>query len=102
MDKNQQTGCLSETILTEWLIRKDWYVARPVGQQGPADVVAYNEDGEILLLDSKTDGSRVIKGRKSASRIYRTLTDVQKKIGVRVAYVDPETRQVTIIPPLEK
>ena len=101
MHKSHQKGQISETILTEWLLQKDYYVARPTAGQGPVDIVAYNEKGQIILLDRKTESTRVNTGRKKPTRIYRALSPIQKRLGVRIAYVDKDTREVNIVPPLE-
>jgi hypothetical protein len=100
-DFRQQQGQICETILTEYLLRQGYYVLRPLAGQGPVDCVAYNEDGLILLLDSKQDAARVNPGRKVAARIYRPLSPVQKLLGVRTAYVDLITRDVHIVPPID-
>ena len=102
MHRSHRVGQISETILTEWLLQKDFYVARPTAGQGPVDIVAYNEKGQIILLDSKTEATRVNPGAKTPSRIYRTLSPIQKRLGVRIAYVDQDTREVKIVPPLEE
>ena len=101
-DFRQQQGQICETILTEWLLRQGYYVLRPLAGQGPVDCVAYNDDGEILLLDSKQDASRVNPGRKVAARIHRPRSPLQKLLGVRTAYVDFETRDVHVVPPINE
>jgi hypothetical protein len=101
-DYRQQQGQICETILTEWLLRQGYYVCRPLAAQGPVDCVAYNDDGQILLLDSKQDAKRVNPGRKIASRVYRPLSAVQKLLGVRVAYIDLKTRDVHVVPPIDE
>ena len=68
--------------------------------QGPVDVIGISEEGEIVLLDAKQDAFRVNPGRKNPARIHRKRTELQRKIGCRVAYVDIETRHVHIVPPL--
>ena len=45
------------------------------------------QDGEILMLDSKADNNRVNKGRISPSRMYRPRSELQKQLGVKIAYV---------------
>jgi hypothetical protein len=53
------------------------------------------------LLDSKQDAKRVNPGRSKPARIYRPLTAIQKRLGVRMAYIDIETRDVWIVPLLD-
>ncbi|MEK9848800.1 MAG: hypothetical protein VW445_13410 [Rhodospirillaceae bacterium] len=56
-------------------------MARPTAGQGPVDIFAYDEKGQIILFDSKTEATRVNPGGKTPSRIYRTLSPVQKRLG---------------------
>lgn len=101
-DFRQQQGQICETILTEWLLRQGYYVCRPLAGQGPVDCVAYNEQGQLLLLDSKQDAQRVNPGRKVASRIHRKLSPLQKQLGVRTAYINLDTRDVHVVPPIDE
>jgi hypothetical protein len=80
------------------MLRRGYFVYRPLAHQGPADLICVNEMGDIVLLDSKSDKKRVNPGRKKATRIYRPRSDVQKRLDVRIAYVDAETRAVVIVP----
>ena len=73
---------------------------RPVAAQCPVDVVAITEDGEVYFFDAKQDAIRTNPGRKIASRIHRVRSPLQKQMGVRVAYVDIDTRAVHIVPAL--
>ena len=97
----QQLGQVCEAILHEHLLRLGWYVYRHYGAQAPADIIAINEDGRVLLFDAKADGRRTLPGRKKPTRISRVLTPAQRALGVRIAYVDHETRGVHIVPALD-
>lgn len=99
-DYRQQQGQICETILTEWLLRQGYYVCRPLAAHGPIDCVAYNEQGQLLLLDSKQEARRVNPGRKTPTRIHRPLSALQKSLGVRMAYIDLDTRDVHVVPPI--
>ncbi|MDA0228767.1 MAG: hypothetical protein O3B21_01125 [Proteobacteria bacterium] len=44
---------------------------------------------------------RILPGRSEPSRIHRPLSKEQRALGVRVAYVDMESRTVHIVPPLD-
>jgi hypothetical protein len=102
MHKTHQDGEICETILAEYLIRAGYLVFRPSAVTGPVDIVAVHPDtGNVYLLDSKKDSKRLVPPRKTPTRIYRTLTKEQKKLGVRMAYVDMDTRAVVIHPPLD-
>ena len=101
MERTHQDGQLCETILCEYLLRKDFYVLRPASAYGPVDVMAYNSNGDIYLFDAKKDMSRVNPNRTKSTRIHRVLTKLQKKLGVHMAYVNLETHNVHIIPNIE-
>jgi len=99
-DRKHQLGQVCEAILTEYMLRLGYFVFRPLAHQGPADLICVNEAGNIILLDSKSDKKRINPGRKKPDRIYRKRSDLQKKLNVRIAYVDSETRKISIIPQL--
>lgn len=102
MHHKQQIGVLCEAILREHLIRNGYFVFTPIGQQGPADLIAIDsQTGEVVLFDSKADRKRVNPGRKIPDRIHRKRTALQKQMGVRLAYVDEEKRTIWITPPLD-
>jgi len=61
-----------------------------INHDSPIDIVAVGQDGEILLLDSKADNKRVNTARSKPSRIYRPRSQLQKKLGVRIAYVEAD------------
>ena len=100
-DYRQQQGQICETILTEWLLRQGYYVMRPLAAQGPVDCVAYNDAGQILLIDAKQDAHRTNPGRKNPSRINRIRTPLQTVLGVRTAYVTFEKRAGHFVPALD-
>jgi len=99
-DYRQQNGQICETILCEHLLRLGYWVFRPPAAQGPVDVIAINESGEVLMFDAKQDSSRVNTGRKKRDRIYRGRTDLQKRLNVYIAYVDIKTREIYTVPAL--
>ena len=78
-----QEGTKSELVVSEHLVSLGFYVFSPVVyQQGPIDVVAINEEGDVFLIDVKTDGKRTNPKRKKPARIYRVRTELQKKLDV--------------------
>ncbi len=100
-DKHQ-LGQVCEAILTEHMMRLGYYIFRPLAHQGPCDLICINEEGEVVLLDSKSDAFRVNPGRTKPDRIYRKRSTLQKCLNVRMAYVDADTRNVYIKPPLDE
>ena len=99
-------GQISETILTEYFLRRKFYVFKPTAAFGPIDlVVISSETGKIYTLDAKTESFRRLKGRGGKYkggeyRISRVLSKEQKKMGVRIAYVNMDTRKINIVPPI--
>jgi hypothetical protein len=94
-------GLISETILTEYFLRHKFYVFKPTAAFGPIDlVVISSETGKIYTLDAKTESFRKLKGRSGKYRISRVLSKEQKKMGVRIAYVNIDTREINIVPPI--
>ena len=92
------TGDVCEAMLTEYLLRRGWFVLRPITAHGPVDVAAITPEGDLYLFDSKNDSKRVNRGRKKEARIHRIRTPLQKKLGVRIAYVDMDKREIWIVP----
>jgi hypothetical protein len=94
-------GQISETILTEYFLRHKFYVFRPISAFGPVDLVVVSSiTGKTYAIDAKTESFRVIKGRNGKHRINRTLSKEQEKMGVRIAYISIDTREVNITPPI--
>ena len=92
-DHKVREGKRSELLAAEWLMAQDCYVYTPFIEQGPIDLIALTPKGEFLLFDVKTVGRR-----KNGSTISRLLTDTQKKLGVRLLYVDLETGSCALYP----
>jgi len=69
---------------------------------GPVDIIAITKEGKLYLFDAKKDARRHVPERGKKHRIHRILTPFQKILGVRIAYVDVKTREVHIVPPLDK
>ena len=61
-----------------------------------------SEEDNIYLIDAKKAARRVNPGRKTRPRICRVLSDIQKQLGVRMAYVYIDTRAVHIVPEIEE
>jgi len=102
MKSRQQEGRISEAILTEYFLRRNYYVFAPMAAHGPVDlVVIHRETGEVILLDAKKDRQRELKGRSKPCRIHRIRKPIQKKMGVRLAYVNLDDRTVHIVPAIE-
>ena len=92
-DHKVREGKRSELLAAEWLMAQDCYVYTPFIEQGPIDLIALTPKGEFRLFDVKTVGRR-----KNGSIISRLLSDTQKKLGVRLLYVDLETGSCALYP----
>tara|TARA_R110000824_G_scaffold190467_2_gene371996 strand:+ start:919 stop:1215 length:297 start_codon:yes stop_codon:yes gene_type:complete len=81
-----EKGAISEDKASIWLIKNGYYVF-PRKQEGiPIDLVAVNrKSGRVFKIDVKSVSFR--KTWKPGTRICRTPTKYQKKLGVRIMYV---------------
>ena len=52
----------------------------------------------MLLFDAKQEPRRINTARKKPDRIYPTRSNLQKLLGVQLAYVDIDRREVYIQP----
>lgn len=91
-NKNRD-GKRSELLAAEWLFSQDCYVYAPYLEQGPIDLIAVSPNGKTHYFDVKTHSFRA-----SGTPISRKLTDQQRKLGVRLLYVDLETGRVGLYP----
>lgn len=88
-DTNIAIGKRSELIAASYFISKGCHVYYQVMEQGPVDLVVLDKSGEWHYFDVKT-----VSRRKDESIISRTLTDLQRQIGVQLVYVDLKTGEV--------
>tara|TARA_R100000315_G_scaffold62138_3_gene42439 strand:- start:973 stop:1344 length:372 start_codon:yes stop_codon:yes gene_type:complete len=98
MAARRRVGARCEAIATEYFISRGYFVFHPWFGVGPIDLICVKATPpEILLLDIKADNARVQKGRNYATRISRVLTAHQRRLGVRLCYVNPKTREVHLV-----
>lgn len=71
------------------MMQRHFTVYMPVFRaSSPIDLICiHNETQDVVYLDSKSDKQRIIRGRKTPSRIHRVRTKTQIKLGVYIAYV---------------
>tara|TARA_R100000995_G_scaffold6420_1_gene2956 strand:+ start:3017 stop:3376 length:360 start_codon:yes stop_codon:yes gene_type:complete len=94
MAAGRRVGALCEAIATEHFFNLGFYVFHPWFGIGPVDLICVKATPpEILLLDIKADAFR----SEPATRISRVLTVHQRRLGVRICYVNPETREVHLV-----
>ena len=86
-------GKRCELLAANWLFGQGCFVYSPFLEQGPVDLIAINPDGEVLLFDVKK-----VARRDNGSIISRMLTDTQRKLGVKLMYVDMEANICGLYP----
>jgi Holliday junction resolvase-like predicted endonuclease len=86
-------GKRCELIAVDWLLSQGCYTYTQTMEQGPIDIVALSPKGEWFFFDVKK-ASR----REDGSIISRVLETKQKKLGVRLLYVDIDTNECHLYP----
>jgi len=89
-------GDLCEAIAVKELTARGYAVFTTTQAHCPIDIIAVAPGGEVLMLDIKADRFRTNPDRKKPSRIHRKLSDQQKLLGVRMAYVNEDTEEMHI------
>ena len=88
-------GTVGEYKIISELTKRGYMVAKSVDPQCPFDLVVVDENGKITLLDIKTNTYRK-KGKpnweKRSRKIYRTPTDKQKNLNIKLLMVDYESK----------
>lgn len=86
-------GIVGELEIISELTKRGYYVAKSVDPQCPFDIVVVDRNGKISLLDIKTNTYRK-KGKpnwnKRSRKIYRTPTNKQKALNIKLMMVDYE------------
>lgn len=86
-------GTVGEYKIISELTKRGYMVAKSVDPQCPFDLVVVDQTGKITLLDIKTNTYRK-KGKvnwtKRSRKIYRTPTDKQKQLNIKLLMVDYE------------
>ena len=85
-------GDKAEYIAAMWLWDQGYLVCRNMSQQGAVDLVAIKEY-EVILIDVKSECRR----KRDGSKINRSLTPLQKNLGVNILNVDVETGECTYV-----
>ena len=85
-------GDKAEYMAAMWLWDQGYLVCKNMSQQGPVDIVAIKEH-EVILIDVKSECRRKRVGYK----INRSLTPVQKELGVNILNVNTETGECTYV-----
>ncbi len=92
MYHHHKAGVRAELIAAEHLVQKGYYVFPVFGARGPIDLIALRvRPFRLYFLDVKA------KRQRAAGWVHRSLTSVQKKLGVQLCVVDMDSRKVKII-----
>nr|AKH47268.1 hypothetical protein [uncultured marine virus] len=91
--KSHISGDLAETLAAAHYIQLGYFTFTPLSSSSPIDLIIVNGDG-TRLIQIKKDSKRVNPGRSKPARINRKRTDLQKKLGVEMVYVDIGTGTV--------
>ena len=84
--KHTDKGHFGEQLGMAWLLKNGYWVFKNLAPQGPIDCVAVKQGtGEVVLVDIK-----VLSRHKNGYIRSKALTELQKKIKVRLLYVDTD------------
>ena len=85
-----QKGTIGEYQAIVYLTKQGYHVALACNPQCPFDLVAVGENGEIRLIDVKSNTYRKKskKTYKKSLKIYRCPTAKQKKLKIELMMVD--------------
>jgi hypothetical protein len=83
-------GVIGELTLASQYIKKGYWVAMSLCPQSPFDLVVVDNKGNCKLIDAKTTSLRKT-GRQKGMRINRKLNNKQRKMKVRIEYVNTKT-----------
>ena len=82
-------GKEAENLAQIYFLKNGYHVFSNVSQQGCIDMVVVNKDNEIIKVDVKSVCRRLRDGHK----INRCRTQLQKKLDVKILYVDTDKKE---------
>ena len=89
MDQKHKKGFTSHLYAIQYLTKLGYWVFDNISKQGPCDLMAMNEEGNILLVDVKSTSKRK-SGTHAGYFIKRAPSELQKKIGIRILMVSED------------
>tara|TARA_R100001591_G_scaffold1130_1_gene2890 strand:+ start:4144 stop:4446 length:303 start_codon:yes stop_codon:yes gene_type:complete len=89
LDKKHKKGFINHTKAILWLTENNYYVFNNISGLGPCDVIAMNDDGDIIKIDIKSESIRKT-GTHAGHKIRRMPSEQQKKMGVKLLMVTKE------------
>tara|TARA_R100001369_G_scaffold29405_1_gene53045 strand:+ start:672 stop:1013 length:342 start_codon:yes stop_codon:yes gene_type:complete len=84
--KKQVKGSIAENLAQNYFLSKGYLVFPNLTAQGCIDMVVVNENNETLKIDIKA----VSRRKRDNGKINRCRTSLQKKLDVKLLYVDIE------------
>ena len=90
MNRKSAKGVVGELLVMIKYISKGFYEARSSDPLCPFDLVVVDKNGVCKLIDVKSI-SRRKTGKNKGTKISRHLNPTQKKMKVRIEYVDTKT-----------
>tara|TARA_B100001093_G_scaffold437216_1_gene436033 strand:- start:262 stop:606 length:345 start_codon:yes stop_codon:yes gene_type:complete len=87
LDKKHAKGTASEFAVSKYFAEKGYYIFTSItSSTSPIDLIAINpETNDQLFIDVKTFSCRKT-GKQKGTIINRSLSDEQKKLGVKIVY----------------
>ena len=82
-------GKVAELLATAFYLKQKCHVFNNASAHGPFDLVVVNRDGETILVDVKS----VTRRTRDNSAIHRSPTKIQKRLGVKILYVDVDKKE---------
>jgi len=82
--KSTTKGTINEKRAIIFFLKKECIVCKNVEQHGPYDITVTHPNGETELLDIKTH----LKRKRDGYAMHRNLKPKQKKLGVKLFYID--------------
>ena len=82
-------GKEAENLAQIYFLKKGYHVFNNVSQQGCIDMIVVNDKNKIMKIDVKS----VCRRKRDGLKINRSRTPLQKKLGVKILYVDTDKRE---------
>ena len=82
-------GKEAENLAQIYFLKNGYHVFNNISQHGCIDLIVVNKDNEILKVDVKS----VCRRARDGFIINRCRTELQKKLDVKILYVDTDKRE---------
>lgn len=85
----QVKGTVAENLAQMYFLQKGYLVFKSVTAQGCIDMIVINENDEIIKVDVKS----VSRRERDGYPVMRCRTLLQKKLNVKLLYIDTEKKE---------